>query len=72
MIVTLIVSEQVPHESREVQAQTQFVLEQTTPQLVTAEIGKLRERVMQEIREVTKLPDGVRACTDGKIRVRRR
>ena len=72
-IVTVIVSAQVPHESRVISRQPQFTMQQlpaasATLSLADREITRLRDAVRQELRE---LDSGAVLCTDGKLRVRR-
>ncbi len=73
MIVTLIVSEMVPHTDRIIDAQSQFRLEQLTqhgPNFIYGEVMKLRDRVNAEVKEATG-PVQFRDKT-GKLFVRRK
>lgn len=69
MIVTLIVSEQVPYSDRVISRQTQFDVLQMNQSLANTEIARLRESVLEELRT---LQGPAVLCTDGLVRVRRK
>lgn len=75
MIITITVSAQVPHETRTIERQTQFTIQQWAASpapsysIADREIGRLKAAVAEELKATTGGP--ARLCTDGKIRVRK-